>query len=397
MGLVHQRTKAIIAFIKKYKLKRNGNNSAARLDTGTEFHPIANLFPLMVGQEFEDLVGDIRRNGLRNPIHVYEGKILDGRNRLRACAEAGVKPKFQELNGHGSPLDFVLSMNLTRRHLTPSQKAAVAVEILPWLEKKAKERQRLSRGRGKKGTQTIAGVSKGEAREQAAQIVKANRQYIQDAKKLSKEDPKAFAAVKAGELTIPEVKRERRREERIVKAKTLAASMKELNGELGKFPVIYCDPPWEYECAQSDSRKVENQYPTMTLKELCDLSIGEIVAPDAVLFMWTTSPKLKESLQVMEAWGFQYRTCAVWVKERIGMGYYFRQQHELLLVGKKGELPPPPPGTRISSVMVYPRGIHSEKPLCVFRFIEDFYPGLPRIQLFTRQEHDGWTAWGNEL
>ena len=227
--------------------------------------------------------------------------------------------------------------------------------------------------------------------------MKANRQYIHEAKKLSKEDPKAFAAVKAGEVTLPEVKRERRREERIVKAKTLAASTKELNGELGKFSVIYCDPPWKYEYAQSDRRKVENQYPTMTLKELCDLSIGEIVAPDAVLFMWTTSPKLKESLQVMEAWGFQYRTCAVWVKERIGMGYYFRQQHELLLVGKKGELPPPPPGTRISSVMVYPRGIHSEKPLCVFRFIEDFYPGLPRIQLFARQEHDGWTAWGNEL
>ena len=130
----------------------------------------------------------------------------------------------------------------------------------------------------------------------------------------------------------------------------------------GKFAVILADPPWRYEFSETDSRQIENQYPTMTLEEICALNVPEIAADDSVLFLWTTSPKLEESFSVIAAWGFRYVTSMVWDKEHIGMGYYFRQQHELLLVAKRGALPVPDPSLRPSSVLRSARTVHSRKP-----------------------------------
>ena len=109
----------------------------------------------------------------------------------------------------------------------------------------------------------------------------------------------------------------------------------------GQFRLLYADPPWRYEHVVTESRAIENQYPTMALDDICALRVP--AADDAVLFLWATPPKMAEAVQVIDAWGFSYRTCASWDKEQIGMGYYFRQQHELLLVAARGALPVPDP------------------------------------------------------
>ena len=101
----------------------------------------------------------------------------------------------------------------------------------------------------------------------------------------------------------------------------------------------------------------------MDLDDIRRMPVADIATPDAVLFLWATSPKLTESISVVEAWGFAYRTCAVWIKDMIGMGYYFRQQHELLLVCTRGNPPTPIPSDRVSSVVTAPRGKHSAKPV----------------------------------
>jgi N6-adenosine-specific RNA methylase IME4 len=166
---------------------------------------------------------------------------------------------------------------------------------------------------------------------------------------------------------------------------------------VGEYRLIYADPPWRYEHIETESRAIENQYPTMSLDEICALKVP--AAEDAVLFLWTTSPKLAEALQVIEAWQFSYRTCAVWDKERMGMGYYFRQQHELLLVAARGSLPVPEPSARVSSVIRVRRGVHSRKPVEVIQMLEAMYPTFTehdRIELFTRAPRAGWSAWGNE-
>jgi N6-adenosine-specific RNA methylase IME4 len=163
----------------------------------------------------------------------------------------------------------------------------------------------------------------------------------------------------------------------------------------GAFPVIYADPPWRYEHAISDSRKIENQYPTMTAEELAALTPP--AADDAVMFLWATSPKLDEALDLLRVWGFSYRTNLVWVKDKIGMGYYARQQHEQLLIARRGDLPVPDPADRPSSVIHAPRGRHSEKPESVYGLIERMYPLFARCEMFARQTRPGWTSWGNEI
>lgn len=94
-----------------------------------EFHPLAEVLPLLEGEEFSILVEDIRANGLENPVVIYEGKILDGRNRFRACQEIGIQPSLKEFNGSGDPINYVLSMNVHRRHLSTSQRAYIAAQL----------------------------------------------------------------------------------------------------------------------------------------------------------------------------------------------------------------------------------------------------------------------------
>jgi N6-adenosine-specific RNA methylase IME4 len=182
--------------------------------------------------------------------------------------------------------------------------------------------------------------------------------------------------------------RERSRSERTTSFQPLPA---------GQFRLIYADPPWQYEHSVSESRAVENQYPTMTLDALFAMQIP--AADDCVLFLWATSPKLAEAMRLIEAWQFDYRTCAVWDKQVLGMGYYFRQQHELLLVAARGSAPIPEPSVRVSSVFKSKRGKHSEKPEMAYQILEKMYPSFTdhdKVELFARKARRGWFAWGNE-
>lgn len=163
-----------------------------------------------------------------------------------------------------------------------------------------------------------------------------------------------------------------------------------------KYQVIYIDPPWRYEFSRSTSREIENQYPTMALEDIKELPIGNLAADDSVIFLWATSPKLEEAIGVLNAYGFKYVTSGVWDKLKIGMGYYFRGRHELLLVGKKGNLPVPPPKSRVSSVIEIPRSKHSKKPVEFYGILENMYPEATRIEIFSRTERKGWDTWGFE-
>ena len=147
----------------------------------------------------------------------------------------------------------------------------------------------------------------------------------------------------------------------------------------------------------SEGRKVENHYPTMTLEEICALPVSELATEHAVLYLWATAPKLAEALKVIEAWGFSYRTCGVWDKEVMGMGYHFRDQHELLLVAKRGDMPAPAFGNQFPSVYRERRTEHSRKPDFFYELIERAYPTLPKIELFARgAARPGWVVWGNQ-
>lgn len=169
-----------------------------------ESHPAAKLFPMLENGEMQELVADIRRNGLLHSIVLFDGKILDGRNRYVACGMAKVQPHFEKYSGVCSPTEYVLATNLKRRQLTASQKATIAVECLPLLESEARDRQR----EAGKLKQVLAEASKGQARDIAAAAVGVNKAYVSDAKKIKEQAPQVFEQVARGEKTISEAKRE---------------------------------------------------------------------------------------------------------------------------------------------------------------------------------------------
>jgi N6-adenosine-specific RNA methylase IME4 len=144
------------------------------------------------------------------------------------------------------------------------------------------------------------------------------------------------------------------------------------------------------------NRSIENHYPTMTLEEICALPVADLATDDAMLYLWATAPKLAECMQVITAWGFEYRTNIVWAKEAIGMGYHARNQHEILLIAKRGNIPPPQAGKQPASVHREKRTEHSAKPVFYYEMIEAAYPQLPKIELFCRSPREGWGVWGNQ-
>ena len=161
--------------------------------------------------------------------------------------------------------------------------------------------------------------------------------------------------------------------------------------------VIYADPPWRYEfpAMNNSKRAIEEHYPTMTLEKIKNYQIPQ--DKNVVLFLWATAPKLREALEVMAAWGFKYRTCAVWDKEWIGTGYWFRNRHELLLVGTRGKIKSPfSKKLAVPSVYRQKRTKHSEKPAYFRNLIDRWFPDAKKIELFARTKGKGWKTEGNE-
>lgn len=172
----------------------------------------------------------------------------------------------------------------------------------------------------------------------------------------------------------------------------------------GKSDVVYADPPWQYDF-DVDSRATENHYPTLTVRQICKLRdrkkvhIQDKFDDNAILYLWTTAPKLNEAFEVIQAWGFTYKTNMVWVKDKIGLGWYCRNQHELLLIAEKGNMPLPEPDVRPSSILNYPRTTHSTKPAEIYGEIEKWYPNRKYLEVFgveTDSRPEYWAVFGDE-
>lgn len=172
--------------------------------TPLPFHSVANIFPLMSGDEYAALVEDIRRNGQREPIWTHDGQIIDGRNRYRACLDLGIEPYIREWNGDGSLVAFVVSLNLHRRHLDSSQRAVVSLEVEKALAKEAADKERERKTTFQKFEKSP--LSSIQAAQQAAAMVGSNRQYVSDAKRIANAAPDVLEAVRNGHVNIPAAK-----------------------------------------------------------------------------------------------------------------------------------------------------------------------------------------------
>ena len=171
---------------------------------------------------------------------------------------------------------------------------------------------------------------------------------------------------------------------------------------MGKYNIIYADPPWRYD-DRTCSGTCEIHYPTIKIEDLCKLPIKELAAPDCILFLWTTYPKLREALQLIEAWGFKYKSIGFqWIKKNksgngffFGLGRWTRGNTEPCLIATKGK--PKRLANNISQLIFEPIEQHSKKPDIVRDKIVELVGDLPRVELFARQAIEGWDVWGNEV
>ncbi len=449
-----------------------------------EFHPLANLFPLIEGAEFDELVADIRANGFRGgeEIVLHEGKILDGRNRYRALCHLadsgeleirdidpatswafaqfsaeGMDGLFSEAEIARGPLAYVISKNLRRRHMNESQRALVAAKLanLEWGGKRrgapearpgSDEVQAANLpveseavdGRDKPGhegegsgavSQTAAAgllnVSERSVRdarvvatagiEELVRAVEQGEAPVSAARVIARLDPdeqkKLIAEIAAQPDTrrafrgvVKDLRRDRqdeKRERREERERDLGARQMALPDK--RYGVIVADPEWRFEPYSRDTgmdRAPDNHYPTSPTEIIAARPVGDIAADDAALFLCATAPMLPQALAVMAAWGFEYKTHAVWFKVRPGLargpGYWFTGEHELVLLGTRGRVPAPAPGVQFPSVFDAPVGEHSEKPSEIYEIIEAYFPNLPKIELNARRARAGWDAWGLE-
>jgi N6-adenosine-specific RNA methylase IME4 len=189
----------------------------------------------------------------------------------------------------------------------------------------------------------------------------------------------------------------RRAERELAMAEAIATANGLLADIAPLYGVILADPPWRFAPWSRKTgmdRAADNHYPTMHTREISALRVP--AAKDCVLFLWATTPMLCDALAVMTAWEFGYKSHWCWAKDRVGTGYWGRCQHELLLIGTKGRVPAPAPGTQPSSLITAPVGRHSEKPALFASLIAGLFPHVPKLEMFARSARPGWDAWGPE-
>jgi N6-adenosine-specific RNA methylase IME4 len=206
----------------------------------------------------------------------------------------------------------------------------------------------------------------------------------------------------SGGATVIDVvaKSQEKKERRAEREQDLARKQQALPDK--RYGVILADPEWKHVpwSDQGMLKAADNHYPTTGTDEICARPVETIAADDCVLFLWGTVPMLPDALRVMAAWGFTYRSHVVWRKvypgKQQGMGYWFRVNHELLLVGTRGNIPCPAPGDNWGSVIDAETRGHSIKPDWQYELIESYFPNLPKIELNARRARPGWDAWGYE-
>ena len=184
-----------------------------------------------------------------------------------------------------------------------------------------------------------------------------------------------------------------------------------------KYQIIYADPPWSYKVWSEDKKSAQGcakkHYCTMTIDDICKLPVKNIADKDCKLFLWATPPCLQEALQVMKAWGFEYKTVAFcWVKINpasktpfFGIGHWTASNCELVLAGLKRGGRLNRQSKSISQIDLSPRGKHSVKPDSIRNKIVTLCGDLPRIELFARIPKEivedpslkGWDVWGDEI
>ena len=374
------------------------------------------LIPPLSPYELEALEAEIRHWARAYaPIITWNGTIVDGHHRYEICKKYNLPFKVQRVeDAHNVKFEdendaeiWILENNFARRNLNDFLKGELILALKPRLKKQAEKASKSNlvqfqvtdnqestdfqnfgsrtpksqKEWHESSVEGKLGKKAGISREQVRKIDKLKEPGVCTDKEIKQ--------LREGKVKISKKFMEKRREKRV-------EDLQATEFPEGKYRVIYADPPWEYgDNRTSGMGGAVEQYPTMPLEDICNLPVPEITDENAVLFLWATTPLIQEGLDVMKAWGFEYKTLFTWDKVRPFPGNYNSVRQEFLLLGTKGRCLPDCDG-RPQSIIRVEKGRHSEKPERFREIIETQYKYGNRVELFARKKMEGWDVYGNE-
>jgi N6-adenosine-specific RNA methylase IME4/DNA-binding XRE family transcriptional regulator len=381
------------------------------------------LIPALTKEEYEQLEANILAEGVRDSLLVWNGVLIDGHNRYEIATKHGIPFDVQEKEfaDRAEAERWIILNQFGRRNLSAYDRSVLALKLKPIVEAKAKENQKLSDGRGKKGCQksdnlkdnsqqslqistshnskTITPKSARtsiDTKKEIAKVAGVSHDTIAKVEKIQKQaTPEIKKAVKSGEMSINQAYNAIKNEER---KEAIQKQIEDIEHEVmvkpdGLFDVIAIDPPWNYGTQFSASgRRVANPYPEMTQEQLKTIEIP--ASDNCVMFLWTTHKFIWDAKELLDTWGFEYRSMLVWDKQKIGMGDLLRMQCEFCLIGIKGK-PVFRDNHSIRDIIAEPRREHSRKPDGFYQLVNDLCVGR-KLDYFSRETREGWVSYGND-
>jgi len=379
--------------INAYRAERGASGKVVKAAS----FPTMNVDQIKVGPRFRKDLGDLRplRNsiaelGVLRPIGVTpEGLQTVGLRTLEACRELGLTNIPVTVRDLHQAARAELEENCVRKDLAPSEVVAAkrAIEI----SERSEARKRQGYRSDLQPPATVAGskaLSFGDARDKVARFCSKGRTTIARASAVvdaAEQAPQEYGHLVAQMDKTGNVAAAYRRLEKLRQVKELEASPSKLPP--GRFNVFVADPPWRYE---SDGLA----YPTMSTEEIKAMRVAEMADDNAIVWLWTTNAHLRFAFEVVEAWGFEYKTLLTWVKDRMGTGDWLRGQTEHCLLAVRGK--PVFLNGKYSTFIEAKRREHSRKPEDFYSLVEATCPGR-KVELFARQQRTGWHAYGNDV
>lgn len=372
------------------------------------------LIPPLSDDEQKQLEENILRDGIQDPLKVWQGVIVDGHNRYEIARRHNLEFTTTEL--HFDTRDdvkiWIIKNQFGRRNLSAYDRSLLALKLKPVIAAKADERMKSGIKQDTPSeishegleVKPIADKKKRENRTdvQVAKAAGVSENTIRKVERIEQQaTPEIKQALRMGDLSInaaykqvkraeKESRQEERRVENTAKVESLATPLE----AKGLFQTIVIDPPWDWsdEGDVNQFGRAKPEYSTMPFDEIKNLPVDRISDNNCHLYLWVTNRSLPKAFALIDAWGFRYITCLTWIKPSIGMGNYFRGSTEQVLFAVKGSQPLKrhDVGTHFNA----PRGNkHSTKPDEFYQLVETC-SFAPFIDIFGRKERDGWSVWG---
>lgn len=394
------------------------------------------LIPPLTDEEYKGLEESILKDGCRDALVLWGDTLIDGHNRYEICTRHNIPftTVKKDFENRDSVILWMIDTQFSRRNLSAPDRILLAQKKAPILEKLARKKQVKAGtefGKGLPKKEEIAFVNNDKSyiseqpktavpekpkavepskpviekkpepsktihvREEVAKMAGVSNGTVAKFEQVQKKKPEMIDSIRKGEMSINQAYQTVKKEERKQLIQKQVEEIEKGNIEKpdGLFDVIAIDPPWNYGTAfDSAGRRVANPYPEMTQQQLKELEIP--AKENCVMFLWTTHKFIWDAKELLDTWGFAYRSMIVWDKEKIGMGDLIRMQCEFCLIGIKGK-PLFKDNHSVRDIIKEPRREHSRKPEAFYALVDDLCVGR-KLDFFSREKREGWCCYGND-